>query len=192
MLRADHAEAVGFPVVGPDTTRFSDDNEGQGVFRIGVIPVAVRDLLERFRPAGAPGAAASAGIPGDRGRQLQDELDPVLALLADEEQECAVIRRSARDRADRIRTQSASRAAATTAAARQQADAARAEAAARQRRRTQERAAEELRDAQRRARSVDVHVAERGPAIVARAVDELRAELLQEPSGPDARQGGPS
>jgi V/A-type H+-transporting ATPase subunit D len=30
----------------------------------------LRDFLERFRPAGAPGAAAGAGVPADRSREL--------------------------------------------------------------------------------------------------------------------------
>ena len=47
----------------------------------------VRDVLYRFRPAGAPGAASSAGVPVDRSADLAAELEPVFALLADTEQE---------------------------------------------------------------------------------------------------------
>jgi hypothetical protein len=42
-----------------------------------------RDFLDRFRPAGAPGAAARAGVPADRVRELAAEIEPVLALLDD-------------------------------------------------------------------------------------------------------------
>jgi hypothetical protein len=154
-----------------------------------VIAVAVRDLLERFRPAGAPGAAAPAGIPADRNRQLQDELGQVLALLSDTEAECDAIRRAASERADRVRRDAATRAAATSAAAREQADAARAEAAARQRRRNEARAAEELRDAQHRARDVMARVSQRRPALVARVVDGLRSDLLEDSIESPPRDG---
>jgi V/A-type H+/Na+-transporting ATPase subunit D len=50
---------------------------------------SARDLLERFRPAGTPGAAAPAGVPYDRGAALEDELRPVLALLSPTEERCA-------------------------------------------------------------------------------------------------------
>jgi vacuolar-type H+-ATPase subunit H len=45
----------------------------------------LRDFLTRFRPAGAPGAAARAGVPADRSGELESEVTPVLALLDDTE-----------------------------------------------------------------------------------------------------------
>jgi len=40
----------------------------------------LRDYLDRFRPAGVPGAGG-AGVPADRPRELETELTTVLALL---------------------------------------------------------------------------------------------------------------
>ena len=61
-----------------------------------------RDFLDRFRPAGAPGSAARAGVPADRARELADELDPVLALLDDTHAECQRIIAGAGQEAERI------------------------------------------------------------------------------------------
>lgn len=47
---------------------------------------AMRDFLERFRPAGAPGPAAAA-VPADRPAELAAELEAVFALLNEAEAE---------------------------------------------------------------------------------------------------------
>lgn len=52
---------------------------------------ALRDFLARFRPAGPPGAAARAGVPADRSRELEgrdrsgwaDRRSRLAALLAE-------------------------------------------------------------------------------------------------------------
>lgn len=54
---------------------------------------ALRDLLQRFRPSGAPGAAAGAGVPADRRARAEAELEPVFAALAPTVARCAEIRR---------------------------------------------------------------------------------------------------
>jgi vacuolar-type H+-ATPase subunit H len=64
-----------------------------------------RDFLDRFRPAGAPGSAARAGVPADRARELAAEVEPVLALLDDTHAECEQIIEAARQRAGRIMTE---------------------------------------------------------------------------------------
>ena len=61
-----------------------------------------RDFLDRFRPAGAPGPAARAGVPADRAAELAAEVEPVLALLDDTQAECDQIIEWARQEADRI------------------------------------------------------------------------------------------
>jgi vacuolar-type H+-ATPase subunit H len=61
-----------------------------------------RDFLDRFRPAGAPGSAARAGVPADRARELAAEVEPVLALLDDTHAECEQIIETARQEAGRI------------------------------------------------------------------------------------------
>jgi hypothetical protein len=95
-----------------------------------------RDLLERFRPSGAPGAAAPAGVPSERAAILREELLPVLELLGPTETQCDAVLRESRVRAERLRGDAATRSAARLSEARAQAEAARAEAAARQRRRS--------------------------------------------------------
>jgi hypothetical protein len=46
---------------------------------VGEAMPRVRDLLYRFRPEGAPGAAAAAGVPADRAAELTAELEPLIA-----------------------------------------------------------------------------------------------------------------
>lgn len=60
----------------------------------------VRDLLYRFRPAGAPGAASAAGVPVDSGALLEGELALVFAELAATEHECSLLIEQARQEAD--------------------------------------------------------------------------------------------
>ncbi|HTS96154.1 MAG TPA: hypothetical protein VMI33_06000 [Streptosporangiaceae bacterium] len=55
-----------------------------------------RDFLDRFRPAGSPGAASRTGVPADRAAERISELEPVLALLADTNAECDRIAAAAR------------------------------------------------------------------------------------------------
>ena len=43
---------------------------------------SARDMLQRFRPIGTPGAAAPAGVPADRAAELGRELQPVFDELA--------------------------------------------------------------------------------------------------------------
>ena len=64
----------------------------------------VRDLLYRFRPAGAPGPPSAAAVPADRVADRVAELAPVFALLAETETRCAVLREeAARDAPERAR-----------------------------------------------------------------------------------------
>jgi vacuolar-type H+-ATPase subunit H len=63
---------------------------------------AVRDLLERFRPAGAPGAATAAGVPADRRASVEAELEPIFASLDGATRGCGEIRLTARRAADRL------------------------------------------------------------------------------------------
>lgn len=67
----------------------------------------VRDLLYRFRPAGAPGPASAAAVPADHAADRAAELEPVFAVLAETEARCAALReeagRAAQGRRDRAR-----------------------------------------------------------------------------------------
>jgi hypothetical protein len=59
----------------------------------------VREFLDRFRPAGAPGAATATGVPVERRLGLETELAPVFAALAGVQEECAAVCRLARQEA---------------------------------------------------------------------------------------------
>jgi cell division septum initiation protein DivIVA len=146
---------------------------------------AGRDFLSRFRPAGAPGAAARAGVPADRARELAGELEPVLALLDGTHAECERIVAEARQQAARI-----------VAAAREEASRIGAEAAARAgeagRQETgrvlgeaSAQAAQAVREAGEQARVIRERVARRLPALVARGV-ELALAVPQAPPQPAA------
>ena len=89
-----------------------------------------RDLLQRFRPLGAPGAAAPAGVPADRVVERSRELQPVFDALAGTQEEAARIREGAAAQARDRRHRADARVTALLDAAGQEAGAARAEAAA--------------------------------------------------------------
>jgi vacuolar-type H+-ATPase subunit H len=93
----------------------------------------VKDLLERFRPAGAPGSATIVGVPADRVSELATELEPVLGLLDGAEAESLQIVLAAKAAAGQRRTMSSARARQLVDEARQQAAVVRAEVAARAR-----------------------------------------------------------
>ena len=75
----------------------------------------VRDVLLRFRPSGAPGAATAAGVPVDRANEVAAELEPVFELLADTERECTRILENAVADSAAIRARDAARARAVVA-----------------------------------------------------------------------------
>ncbi|MGW5382493.1 hypothetical protein [Nocardia sp. NPDC003963] len=64
---------------------------------------ALPDFLDRFRPAGLPGAAAARGIPVDRSAAAAAELMPVLARLDPVQDEAERLRAAALDQAADIR-----------------------------------------------------------------------------------------
>jgi cell division septum initiation protein DivIVA len=89
-----------------------------------------RNVLDRFRPAGTPGAAGRPGIPADRSADAAAELTPVLALLDDAQDEAARTRRAATGQAEEIRRAAQRQAAEIVAKARDDAVTVRAEAEA--------------------------------------------------------------
>lgn len=70
---------------------------------------STRDLLQRFRPAGAPGAATATGVPADRSHERDTELAGVFALLEETVAQAEAVRGAvttqARQRRDRAREQ---------------------------------------------------------------------------------------
>ncbi|MEW1775486.1 hypothetical protein [Streptomyces sp. NPDC086777] len=90
--------------------------------------MSLRDFLERFRPTGTPGAAAT-GVPPDREAERAAELAPALARLTTVQQEAARIRAAGEEAAGTIRREAGREAAGIVAAAREQAPEARRQAA---------------------------------------------------------------
>lgn len=89
-----------------------------------------RTVLDRFRPAGTPGAAGRPGIPADRSADAAAELTAVLALLDEVQEEAAHTRQAAADRAQEIRRAAHREAADLLAKARDDAEAVRAQSEA--------------------------------------------------------------
>jgi len=145
--------------------------------------VASRDILQRFRPAGAPGAAAPPGVPADRGTEAAAELEPLLALLADTQAEAARIRAEAAQEAEHRRSLAADRAAALVVSARSRAAADRADAALRVSRAVAEESAAALADAHLTAGAVRQRASERMRPYLDRVMDATRRAMQ---SGGDA------
>lgn len=92
---------------------------------------SLRDFLQRFRPAGTPGAAARPGVPADRQAELAVELEPVFALLAETQDQAERLRLAGSRQAAEGLRQAADQAEVIMSNATGQASAVRAEAAAR-------------------------------------------------------------
>ncbi len=89
------------------------------------------DFLDRFRPAGAPGAAAPRGIPVDRAAAAAAELMPVLTRLDAVQDDAETVRREARARAAELREAARTEAEADLARAREDTEVVAAQAASR-------------------------------------------------------------
>jgi len=138
-----------------------------------------RELLQRFRLAGTPGAAAVRGVPADRAAEATAELEPVLARLAEAEQQARAVRAAGQLEAARRRQAAAEHARSRVDAARQEADEVRAEAFAEVRRRAAAETTELLEAADREAALIRSRTAERMPAYVDRVVAAVRAMVLE-------------
>lgn len=139
----------------------------------------VRDVLARFRPAGAPGAATPAGVPADRRADLTRELEPVFAALAATHRECVALRRAAETTASKTVARAQERARAMAARAESDADADRARAAAQARAQGEAEVAEIAETAAREAERVRRQAEDLMPALVDRLVDRVRADLAR-------------
>jgi hypothetical protein len=139
---------------------------------------AVRDVLDRFRPVAAPGAAGRAALPADRALAVAAELEPVFAALTGPLEECARMRHDAALARDGDLAEARAHAETLVATARRDAPGIRAEtAAARQAEALAEvrRAADE---AAGEADAIRARAARRTPEIVARVVARA-AELIE-------------
>lgn len=79
---------------------------------------STRDLLQRFRPAGAPGAATATGVPADRNDERAAELAGVFALLEETVAEAERVREAGTVQAQQRRDRAREQALATVAQAR--------------------------------------------------------------------------
>jgi regulator of protease activity HflC (stomatin/prohibitin superfamily) len=140
-----------------------------------------RDLLARFRPVGAPGAATPPGVPADRRADRERELRPVFEQLEATEAEAAHIRAEGSAAAAAAGAAADDQAAAIVAAAHRQADAYRANAAAGALRRAAEDAAVTHAEAVARAATVARRAEQRLPQFVAGVV---RTMVLDDEGAP--------
>jgi len=137
----------------------------------------MRDLLQRFRRAGTPGAPARPGVPADRVSELAAELEPVLVMLATTSEAAARIRAEGRREAERRRQEATTRAQSTIASAVSLADADRTHAALRVGRVASAESAATLSSAEEAARDLRRRAAEELPNLVDRVVATVRARL---------------
>ena len=137
----------------------------------------VRELLERFRPAGAPGGATSAGVPADRRASLSAEVRPIFDALAPVLAECERIREQARAQARRREAEARRRAEAIVDRARMESEAERAAAAAAVRARVTSEYEQSLARARAQAQAVRERGERRRPALTARVVELVRKDL---------------
>lgn len=136
-----------------------------------------RDILQRFRSAGTPGAATATGVPADRVAEMSAELEPVLARLIVVQEEVSRIRAEAQREAERRRQAAVEHASALVAAAHREAAAERADAALRLARHVEAETAATLAAAELDATAVRRRAAEKMPSYVERVVSATRAAL---------------
>jgi hypothetical protein len=143
---------------------------------------SARELLQRFRPAGTPGAAAPAGVPADRTAELGRELQPVFDELAGTVAEVAGIRQAAAEEARDRRERAAAQARGIVESARRRAEAERADAAARILGHSEQEKASTVAAARREAADIARRADERSAAYVDRMIDTVRRTGAVEPA----------
>jgi len=134
----------------------------------------LRDFLTRFRPAGAPGAAARAGVPADRSGELESEVTPVLTLLDDTQADRERLIAQARRDAEQIVAAARSAAGAIAADAAQRASRVREQAAQQAMAAAREQAARATEAASQQAAQIRELARQRMPALVSQIVGTIR------------------
>ncbi|MBN9620204.1 MAG: hypothetical protein J0H43_10815 [Actinobacteria bacterium] len=150
----------------------------------------ISDVLRRFRPAGAPGPAAAAGVPVDRGAVTAAELEPAFVRLEDVQRRAArLVDDATREVADRCHLVQ-QQVDAISADAQKQTGAER-EAARERVRSASRRAGQQLvADAEATARHIDETAARRTAGLVDVAVARVRAQLDAASTPPPAHLDG--
>lgn len=139
----------------------------------------IRQFLERFRPAGAPGAAALA-VPSDRRSALAAELEPVFVLLVDVEMEQRRIVEEAERRARAVRDAAREQAAGLVNEARGRVAAERAAGSAAVQRAGEKEQQDLLAAASEEAARIEAEMSERMPLLVERALRSVDLMLGDE------------
>jgi len=139
----------------------------------------LRDILRRWRPVTAPGAAARAGVPDSRPVRPARELAGVFRALEPVQRECRAIRDAAARDARHAITCAQDAAAAIVADARAAAEHERAAAAAGSQ--ADARLLSATADAERHAVQIARRAAERMPSTVDAAVELVKEELRRHP-----------
>jgi hypothetical protein len=145
--------------------------------------LSIRELLSRFRPAGAPGAAGRAAVPADRLAEHSAELAAIFDLLAATHAEAARIRTAAAVAAERRNREANEEALRIVAAARARADAERAAAFAAARADAETAGGALVDQARRDADEIRQRVDRRLAEYVARLVAVARREAAGQQSG---------
>ncbi|MEU8233254.1 hypothetical protein AB0C12_27045 [Actinoplanes sp. NPDC048967] len=137
----------------------------------------LRDLLSRFRAAGAPGAPGAAGMPVDPRAAVTAELEPVFAALAETTAEGQRLRAAGAAEAQRCLDEARERAAGTVTQARGAAEAARATETARLRERAETDVAAIEAESRTAAEQITRRAAEQLPVLVNEVVDQVRRDI---------------
>ena len=137
----------------------------------------VRDWLDRFRPAGGPGAPSAAGVPTDRRQVAEAELEPVFAELADAVRAADEERRRASAQAQELVSSGEERAGSIVAHARSEADAVRSAEEVRVRAAASAEAARMAEQAAADADSARRRAAQRRTELVSLVVARVRAHI---------------
>jgi len=136
------------------------------------------NILDRFRPVGAPGPAGLAGVPAADEQGPAAELAPVFAALAADVESCHRLVEEARQEADGALVRAHEQAAAILAQARLDAGAERARAAARVEQAASKRDALLLSQARKEADNLEEDRTALLPATVRKVIDNLLSEQL--------------
>ena len=135
---------------------------------------ALRDILDRFRPAPGPGRAGPVGVPSAAVLTGADELEPVFASLDDVIARCETIRTQGQRQAAEIREAAAARLGNVRAQAANDIDQARAASAASVKASGEARQAAEMVAAQHEADRIRADGIERMSPYIAAAVSRVR------------------
>jgi hypothetical protein len=136
------------------------------------------NILDRFRPVGAPGAAVPAGGPASDALGPAAELAPVFAALAADVDSCRKLVEDARRDAGRELSRAQERADAMVSQARLDVDAEQARAAARVMEAASDQDAQLLGQASRKAAELEEAGTAKLPATVRKVIDALLSEHL--------------